>query len=152
MKKNILTSSFSLLASVALMLTAMFGGTALASEDLDLTPFTRVAAIGPILDPVEANDVARAVASAIATYVATEDDTQPPTEFDENWVLGGLEGEPTEEAIEEAILRIPTPYRIDPTAAMSASNRKKVNVVEMCNPLFAKKALGVLPMAPYAPS
>ena len=82
------------------MLTALFSGTALASEDLDLTPFTRVAAIGSISDPVEANDVARAAASAIATYVATVDDTQPPTEFDENWVLGGYEGEVT---IEEAI-------------------------------------------------
>ena len=143
MKKNILTCSFSLLASVALMLTAMFGGTALASEDLDLTPFTRVAAIGSISDPVEANDVAKAAASAIATYVATVDDTQPPTEFDENWVLGGYEGEVT---IEEAILRVPTPYKIDPTEDMSASNRKKVNIVEMCNPLFAKKALGVLPI------
>ena len=149
MKKNILTSSFSLLASVALMLTALFSGTALASEDLDLTPFTRVAAIGSISDPVEANDVARAAASAIATYVATVDDTQPPTEFDENWVLGGYEGEVT---IEEAILRVPTPYKIDPTADMSAENRKKVNIVEMCNPLFAKKALGVLPIVDSDPN
>jgi uncharacterized protein (DUF302 family) len=29
---------------------------------------------------------------------------------------------------------------------MSATNRKKVNIVEMCNPLFAKKALGLLPV------
>jgi len=147
MKKNILTISFSLLASVALMFTALLSGTAIGSSDLDLnldlTPFTRVAAIGPFSDPIEANDVARAAASAIATYVDTVDDTQPPTEFPDNWVLGGLEGEVT---IEEAILRIPTPYRIDPAADMSASNRKKVNVVEMCNPLFAKKALGVLPI------
>ena len=146
MKKIILTGGFSLFASVVLMLTALLSGPALASDALDLTPFTRVAAIGPISDPVEANDVARAAASAIATYVATVDDTLPPSEFPANWVLGGLEGEPSEEAIEEAILRIPTPYRIDPAADMSASNRKKVNVVEMCNPLFAKKALGVDPI------
>jgi uncharacterized protein (DUF302 family) len=143
MKKHIFTGSLSLLASVVLMLTTLFSGPAFASDALNLTPFTRVAAIGTFDDPVEANDVARAAASAIATYVATVDDTQEPTEFPANWVLGGLEGEVT---IEEAILRIPTPYRIDPTAPMSASNRKKVNVVEMCNPLFAKKALGVLPI------
>ena len=149
MKKNIITSSLSLFASAALILTALLSGTALASGALDLTPFTRVAAIGPISDPVEANDVARAAASAIATYVATVDDTDPPTEFDENWVLGGYEDEVT---IEEAILRVPTPYRIDPTADMTADNRKKVNIVEMCNPLFAKKALGVLPIVDSDPS
>ena len=143
MKKNILTSGLSLFASAALMLTALLSGTALASEALDLTPFTRVAAIGPISDPVEANDVASTAALAIATYVATVDDTLPPTEFEENWVLGGYEDEVT---IEEAILRVPTPYRIDPTADMTAGNRKKGNIVEMCNPLFAKKALGVLPI------
>jgi len=128
------------------------GNTALGSGDkqrdggFSLTPFSRVALIGPVYDPVEAYDVAKDVATAIATYVATVDDTQDPTYFPANWVLGGLEGEATAEAIEEAILRIPTPNVIDPNEPMSASNRKKVNVVEMCNPLFAQKALGVLPV------
>jgi uncharacterized protein (DUF302 family) len=111
-----------------------------------LTPFSRVAVIGPIDDPVEAYALSKDVATALATYVATVDDTQEPTNFDANWVLGGLEGEATAEAVEEAILRIPTPYVIDPAEAMSASNRKKVNVVEMCNPMFAQKALGILPV------
>ena len=53
----------------------------------------------------------------------------------------GIRKIPAMEAIEEAILRVPTPYKIDPDDPESA--RKKVNIVEMCNPLFAKKALGV---------
>ena len=69
---------------------------------------------------------------------------KPPTEFPANWVLGGLEGEVTPEKIEAAILRIPTPFPVDPDDA--ALGTKKVNVVELCNPLFAKKALGYEPI------
>jgi len=165
-----------LLASLLFALAAIFSSTALSSGNehgsgqhggdghggghggggLSLTPFSRVARIGPIHDPIEADALAKEVATAIATYVATVDDTVPPEEggtgFPANWILGGLEGDPTEDAIEEAILRVPTPYVIDPYEPMSASNRKKVNIVEMCNPLFAKKALGVLPVVDDDPT
>ena len=137
------------LVALLLGLALAVANTALAGNNnggFSLTPFSRVALIGPVQDPVEAYAVAKEVATALATYVATVDDTQDPTNFDANWVLGGLEGEATAEAIEAAILRIPTPYVIDPDEDMSASNRKKVNVVEMCNPRFAQKALGVLPV------
>ena len=149
MKKDFRISAFSLFTSLALLFTTLLSGTAIGSDALDLTPFTRVAAIGPISDPVEANNKAKAAATAIATYVATVDDTLPPTEFPANWVLGGFEGDVT---IEEAILRIPTPYRIDPAEEMSATNRKKVNVVEMCNPMFARKALGLMPIVADDPT
>jgi uncharacterized protein (DUF302 family) len=139
-------------ASLAFVLNAFFPGTAFSSDALDITPFTRVAAIGPIADPVEADIRAKEVATAIATYVATVDDTLPPTEFPANWILGGLEGDATEPAIEEAILRIPTPYKINLNEDMSPANRKKVNVVEMCNPMFARKALGLLPIVDGDPS
>jgi hypothetical protein len=139
-------------AGLLVGMTMLCTGTALGAsgqgerQSVLLTPFSRVAVIGPISDPVEADAIAKDVATAIASYVATVDDTQPPTEFPANWILGGLEGDPTPEAIEAAILRIPTPYVIDPDEPMSTTNRKKVNVVEMCNPLFAQKALGVLPV------
>ncbi len=126
------------LPTLLLGLSVLLGGSAVGSENEDdgaafsLTPFSRVAVVHPSGYPVEQ---AKAVATAIAAYVATVDDTLPPTEFPANWILGGLEGEATEEAIEEAILRVPTP-----------EPGKKVNIVEMCNPLFAKKALGVLPV------
>jgi uncharacterized protein (DUF302 family) len=115
-------------------------------QGFNLSPFSRVALLDRVDDPVEADALAKDVATAIATYVATVDDTQEPTYFPANWILGGLEGDATEEAIEEAILRIPTPYLIDPDLPMSATNRKKVNLVEMCNPMFARKALGILPV------
>jgi hypothetical protein len=136
--------------------TMLFTGTALGvsgqgeRQSVLLTPFSRVAVIGRISDPVVADATAKEVATAIATYVAVVDDTLPPTLYPANWILGGLDVPPTEpltdedkRKIEEAILRIPTPYVIDPNEPMSATNRKKVNVVEMCNPLFAQKALGV---------
>lgn len=140
------------LASLFFGLALIFSNTAVSSEvknnngGFSLTPFSRVAVIGPIFDPLEANEVAKQAATAIATYVAVVNDTGEPTYFPANWILGGLEGTPTAETIEAAILRIPTPFVIDPNEPMSAANRKKVNVVEMCNSLFAQKALGVLPV------
>jgi len=150
MKRSICVKSFSLFASLVLVFTAILSGPVLADDNgggaLNLTPFTRVAQFDVVEDPEEADALAKEVATAIATYVATVDDMAPPTGFPANWILGGLEGTPTPEAIEEAILRVPTPFRIDPAEPMSAENRKKVNIVEMCNPLFARKALGVSPI------
>jgi uncharacterized protein (DUF302 family) len=157
MKRNVCIRSFSLFASVVLVFTAILSGPAFADKHgggaLNLTPFTRVALFNVVDDPRDADALAKEVATAIATYVATVDDTQLPNEFPANWILGGLEVDPNtvppevlEQAIEEAILRVPTPFRIDPDEPMSATNRKKVNIVEMCNPLFARKALGVLPI------
>ena len=154
-RKRKLTSILGI-GSLLLLLSAVFGGPVLGSGDegggggFSLTPFSRVAVIGPVFDPVEAYATAKEAATAIATYVATVKDTEDPTYFPADWILGGFEGNPAdptfEEDIEEAILRVPTPYKIDPDESMSAANRKKVNIVEMCNPLFAKKALGVLPV------
>ncbi len=143
---------FALVASVS---TAALGsggesGKGQSGSGFSLTPFSRVAVIRPNSDPVDAYDEAKAAATAIATYVAAFDDTP---DFGSNWVLGGFEGAvsdpPTEEEkarIEEAILRVPTPYLIDPYEPMSPTNRKKVNIVEMCNKTFAQKALGLLPV------
>jgi len=154
-RKRELTSTWGI-GGLLLLLAAVFSGPVLGSDDegggggFGLTPFSRVAVIGPFFDPVEAYATAKEAATAIATYVATVNDTEDPTSFPADWILGGFEGNPAdptfEEDIEEAILRVPTPYKIDPDEPMSAANRKKVNIVEMCNPLFAKKALGVLPV------
>ena len=138
------------LACLVVGLAVVFSGGALAGKghggggSLNLTPFARVAEIGPIVDPYAADTLAKAAATVIATYVATVDDRLPPTEYPANWILGGLEGEVTAEKVEAAILRVPTPFPVDPTDP--ASPLKKVNIVEMCNPLFAQKALGLLPV------
>ncbi|HSQ08263.1 MAG TPA: hypothetical protein VLM84_11325, partial [Chromatiaceae bacterium] len=145
-------------ASLLVSLALLCSGTALSAPGKSaeraflLTPFSRVALIGPIGDPIEADAKAKEVATAIATYVATVNDTGDPTYFPANWILGGLEGTVTSQKIEEAILRIPTPFPIDPELPVSATNRKKVNVVEMCNPVFASKALGVTPVVDGDPT
>jgi hypothetical protein len=140
-----------ILAGLLVMITAVLGGNAYADKKLgpkiDLTPFTNVATIHAVMGPNginhEASDqLAKDVANVIATYVA-ETDTQAVLGTDSNWVLGGFEGDMDPE---DAVLHIPTPFVIDPDLPMSASNRKKVNVIEMCNKIFAKKALGLLPV------
>ena len=135
-------------------LTSLFSTSVSSAEGpgFSLTPFSRVAVIGPYIDPLEADAIAKEAATAIATYVATVNDTLPPTDYPADWILGGLEGDPTPEAVEAAILHIPTPFVINPDEPMSVTNRKKVNIVEMCNPLFAKKALGVLPVVADDPT
>jgi len=141
---------FAGLSGLVLVAAALLSGGVLADKgngggnSLNLTPFARVAEIGPISDPYVADTLAKAAATAIASYVATVNDTGDPTYFPANWILGGLEGEVTEEKIEAAILRVPTPFPINSTDPESAL--KKVNIVEMCNPLFAQKALGLLPV------
>ena len=115
-----------------------------------LTPFSGVAVI-PATPGVGVNDLlsaetqAEEVALIIASYVA-ETDEKEMLGFIDNWVLAGLEGDVT---VEEAILRVPTNYPIDP--ADPTLGTKKVYIVEMCNPTFAKKALGLVPIVTDVP-
>jgi uncharacterized protein (DUF302 family) len=101
------------------------------------------------IDPVATYERARDIAVKIATFVATKDESDPTLGLaSSNWVLGGApEGTGADSAlIEAAILDIPTPEPIDPNQPVSASNTKKVNVLELCNKTLASKALGVLPV------
>lgn len=150
-----LLSRSTLLTATFFIIAAIVGGNTYADKKqfskIKLTPFTNVATINAVTGPgginhVESDNLAKHVATAIATYVATVDDTLPPSEFDTDWILGGLEGEATEETIAEAMLHIPTPFVIDPDLPMSATNRKKVHLLEMCNRTFARKAMGILPV------
>ncbi len=142
-----------MLAAMFVLVATVFGGNSYAAKKqfpkIDLTPFTNVATINAVTGPgginhAESDALTKDVAVAIATYVATNDDKD--LGFDTDWVLGGLEGEATEDAIEEAILHVPTPFPIDPDDPVDASNRKKVHLVEMCNPTFARKAMGLEPV------
>ena len=144
--KNLLAASFVLIVTV-------LGGNAYADKKqfpkIHLTPFTNVATINAVTGPgginhEDSDALAKEVAIAIATYVATNDDID--LGFDTDWVLGGLEGLATEDAIKEAILHVPTPFAIDPDEPVDSNNRKKVHLIEMCNPTFAKKAMGILPV------
>ena len=153
MTKRLMTVFVSFL-TVCFMAGTLFSGTAYAEKKLygkvKMTPFTNVARINGVrgpggIDYVASDDKAKAIATAIATYVAVTDESGA-IGTETNWVLGGLEGEATEEAIEEAILRVPTAQPIDPDLPMSSTNRKKVNVIELCNRTFAQKAMGLAPI------
>jgi len=143
-----------ILTALLFMIVAILGGNTYADKKqfpkIKLTPFTNVATINAVMGPgginhEESDKLAKDLATVIATYVARTD-TEEVLGTDSNWVLGGLEGEPTDDAIAEAILHIPTPFVINPDLPMSTTNRKKVNIIEMCNKVFAQKALGLLPV------
>ena len=137
------------------VIAAIVGGNTYADKKqyskIHLTPFTNVATINAVTGPgginhAASDQLARDVATVIATYVAITN-TEEVLGTDSNWVLGGLEGEPTDDAIEEAILHIPTPFAIDPDYPVDyPGNRNKVHLIEMCNKVFAQKALGLLPV------
>ena len=161
----------SLLASLLLVFAAGFAGVAFADDDDDgdtglgalddvalnptLRPFSLVEIVPAVrvdreVDHELTDEKAYEVAFAIAKYVATTDETVELGTID-NWILGGFEGDPAEMTEEEidaavaaAILGIPTNYLIDPDDPESAM--RKVNLFEICNKTFAKKALGLSPV------
>jgi uncharacterized protein (DUF302 family) len=121
-----------------------------------MTPFARIAHVQVVKDEHgkidrEATYIkAKAVATAIATYVHTVNDGPLPdgTGYPANWILGGMEGGET--TIEGAIMRIPSPFPVDPDAYVAPGEKpviKKANVIEFCNSYYAKQALGVAPIA-----
>jgi uncharacterized protein (DUF302 family) len=112
-----------------------------------MTPFARIAHVQVVKDEYDNIDreatyiKAKAVATAIATYVANVNDSAE-SGFPADWIVGGMEGETT---IEEAIMRIPSPFPIDPDNLDLGI--KKANVMDLCNSYYAKQALGVAPIA-----
>ncbi len=133
---------------------AMSASTSFAGEDFKedngnlMSPFARIAHVPVVKDEFDNIDreatyiKAKAVATAIATYVHTVDDGPDGTGYPTNWILGGMEGGTT---IEGAILRIPSPFPINPDD--DESGVKKANIIEFCNSYYAKQALGVAPIA-----
>jgi uncharacterized protein (DUF302 family) len=145
------------LCAGVIMGLSMTAGMSYAGEDPKddngniMTPFARIAHVQVVKD--EHGDIdreatyikAKAVATAIATYVATVNDTVPvegEPGFPADWIVGGMEGGTT---IEEAIMRIPSPFPVDPDNLDLGI--KKANVMDLCNSYYAKQALGVAPIA-----
>ena len=156
MKKKALFS-LGLLTSLLFVTAAVFSGAAIADKGKSkgFKPFETVATVSAYKQKgkVEHEDTylqAQEVATAIATYIANKDEAvELGTDVIQggNWILGGIESIPaTAEEIEAAILRIPTNDPIDPSEPLSPENTKKVNVMDVCNPTFASKALGVKPI------
>ncbi|NOQ90672.1 MAG: DUF302 domain-containing protein [Gammaproteobacteria bacterium] len=119
-----------------------------------MTPYARIAHVQVVKDEYGNIDreatylKAKEVATAIATYVHTVNDGPTGTGYPFNWILGGMEGGET--TIEGAIMRIPSPFPINPDAYVAPGDKpviKKANVIEFCNSYYAKQALGVAPIA-----
>ena len=113
-----------------------------------MTPFARIAHVQVVKDEYDNIDreatyiKAKAVATAIATYVANKNDITE-SGFPADWIVGGMEGGTS---IEEAIMRIPSPFPVDPDAYVAPGEKpviKKANVIDLCNKHYAAQALGV---------
>lgn len=123
--------------------------------DSGMTPFARIAKVPVVrkengqIDREATYNKAKEVATKIALYVANVNDATA-SGFPSNWILGGLELAPGEEAdagqVNSNILRIPSPDLIDKKSP--SLGIKKANVMDLCNAYYAKQALGVAPIVP----
>ncbi|MDQ1362515.1 MAG: hypothetical protein QG652_375 [Pseudomonadota bacterium] len=133
-----------------------------------ITPFSRVARLPVVrdqygmVDHVATYAKVKAAALALARYVAlSHDATVLGTNVikGEDWVLGGTSlacrktQTCTDTEILKAIIEIPSPEPINPndstylaTGTVTAANTKKASVLDFCNEVYAKQALGVSPI------
>lgn len=121
--------------------------------DGEFSPYERVAVFPTVKDgngDLDHNATYAKVAelaTTLATYVArTDEPTDAPASFKgTNWILAGVEtaAVASDDNISKNILGIPTKLPINPNFATSATNTKKVKVIEVCNSGYASQALGV---------
>jgi len=136
----------------------------------DFKPFTPVSRIASMkivrnhgkIDYKASYDKARAASVALATYVANlkeSDQLGSDVIAGIDWKLGGTSKhcidtrDCTEDEIDHAVLRIPSPEPIDPTdpayvadGTVTKANTKKANVLDFCNGKYAALAMGVDPI------
>lgn len=124
------------------------------------TPVSRIASMNVVrvqgkIDYEASYAKARAASVALATYVARlkeADQLGSDVITGIDWKLGGTsEGcistrSCSDEEINEAVLAIPSPDRINPNLPASKANTKKANVLDFCNKKFASLAMGVDPI------
>lgn len=124
------------------------------------TPVSRIASMNVVrvqgkIDYEASYAKARAASVALATYVARlkeADQLGSDVITGIDWKLGGTsEGcistrDCTDDEINEAVLAIPSPERINPNLPASKANTKKANVLDFCNKKFASLAMGVDPI------
>lgn len=162
-----------LVSGVALGLAMTFGVTsAIAGNGNDdfatVTPYSRIARLPVVKDANDQVDhvatyaKVKAAALALANYVALYKDVDVLGENvikGDDWVLGGTSltcrktQTCTADEIKKAIIEIPTPQPINPydatylaSGTVTEANTKKASVLDFCNEVFAKQALGVSPI------
>jgi uncharacterized protein (DUF302 family) len=133
-----------------------------------ITPYNRVARLPVVygadgeIDHVATYAKVKAAAAALANYVALNNDSAvlgTSVIKGDDWVLGGTSltcrktQTCTADEISKAIIEIPSPQPIDPneatylaTGVVTAANTKKASVLDFCNEVYAKQALGVSPI------
>ncbi len=135
--------------SSGLLLAFLFSPSIFAAG---FSPFVQIATVPAVwkngkVDAAATYKRAADIAFTIAAFVVKKDEsTLGLTES--NWVLGGVaEGATVKDTdIKAAILDVPTHLPINPNLPISATNTKKINILEVCNQIFASKALGVTPI------
>ena len=140
--------------------SAIAGSPAKKQGFKQFTPVSRIAQMNVVrvkgqIDYEASYAKARAASVALATYVARlkeADQLGSDVITGIDWKLGGTsEGcistrDCTDEEINEAVLAIPSPERINPNLPASKANTKKANVLDFCNKKFASLAMGVEPI------
>jgi uncharacterized protein (DUF302 family) len=133
-----------------------------------VTPYSRIARLPVVKDAYDQVDhvatyaKVKAAALALANYVALYKDVTVLGDTvikGEDWVLGGTSltcrktQTCTADEIRKAIIEIPTPQPINPydptylaSGTVTETNTKKASVLDFCNEVFAKQALGVSPI------
>lgn len=122
------------------------------------SPFERIATLdvvmqsgGAAVDYAATYAKTKAVALAIHNYFEDMDETtfthDDGTAYPFNWIVAGQEGFDSDPGTADGVLAIPSKDKIDPTLAEPAlsdkTNTYKVQVMDLCNSYYAKKALGV---------
>ena len=150
-----------LCAGAILGLVASMGTQTALADDFEMTPFSRVAKlpvvkINGVIDYVETYARVKDASLYLADFVARNKELGEGGD----WVLGGTSKNCrkfqtcTEDEIKDAILGIPAPEKIDPSAGPTVTmpdgstikNVKKASVLDFCNEHYAKQALGVAPI------
>jgi hypothetical protein len=158
---------------VALGLAMTFGVTSASAGNgnddfATVTPYSRIARLPVVKDANDQVDhvatyaKVKAAALALANFVALYKDVTVLGDNvikGEDWVLGGTSltcrksRNCTADEIKKAIVEIPTPQPINPydptylaTGAVTEANTKKASVLDFCNEVYAKQALGVSPI------
>lgn len=133
-----------------------------------VTPFNRIARLPVVKDANDQVDhvatyaKVKAAALALANYVARYKDVDvlgSNVIKGEDWVLGGTSltcrktQTCTDTEISKAIIEIPSPEPINPydptylsNGTVTSANTKKASVLDFCNEVYAKQALGVSPI------
>ena len=161
-KTNLLQKSALLGAAFAVA----FGINGCSSDDAALvappaetfSPFERIATFDIVLKTDGSGDIdygetykkTKAIALTIHNYFQDTDETTFTHEDDSaypfNWIVAGQEGFDTDPTTADGVLAIPSSDKIDPTldepALSDKTNKYKVQVMDLCNSYYAKKALG----------